>query len=235
MAFWELVSVLGSTPSLSQNLGAIPPHPMVFFQFPKQTFFSNPFVRVLVIERRFKLKLPFDSLEFLSPMEAILRHCFRCPCITVTSTCSKWNKDFIPKSCIDTYSFLKSKGKQNPNTIYEYAQHTLKGPQIFGAFGVSGMDFPFTSCSQYIPHYSHLDHSGSFQGSLMFLMHLGYRFFDLMPLNLVLYIGANTTHAKLEQCNICITLIMHFQIQGQGLVVKARMVGSRVIFKKNSM
>jgi hypothetical protein len=48
------------------------PHPMVFFEFPKETFFYNPFIRVLVIEWRFKLKLPFDNLEFLSPMEAIL-------------------------------------------------------------------------------------------------------------------------------------------------------------------
>jgi hypothetical protein len=46
----------------------------------------------------------------------------------------------------------------------------------------------------------------------MVLMHMDYRFLDLMPLNLILYIGASTTHAQLEQCNICTTLIMHFQI-----------------------
>jgi hypothetical protein len=92
---------------------------MVFFEFPKQTFFSNPFVRVLVIEWRFKLELPFDNLKSLSPMEGIIQHYSRCPCTTVTSTWSKWNKDFIPKSCIDTYSLLMGKAKQNPNAIYE--------------------------------------------------------------------------------------------------------------------
>jgi hypothetical protein len=92
---------------------------MVFFEFPKQTFFSSPFVRVLVIEKRFKLKLPFDNLEFLSPMEAILQHCSECPCTTVTSIWSKWSKDSIPKSCDDTYSLLMGKAKQNPNAIYE--------------------------------------------------------------------------------------------------------------------
>jgi len=50
----------------------------------------------------------------------------------------------------------------------------------------------------------------------MFLMHLGYRFFDLMSLNLVLYIGASTIHAQSKQYNICTTLIMHFQIHRIG-------------------
>jgi hypothetical protein len=52
----------------------------------------------------------------------------------------------------------------------------------------------------------------------MFLMHLGNRFFDLISLNPVLYIGTSTVYAQLEQCNICTTLIMHFQIH---------MIGSR--------
>jgi hypothetical protein len=86
------------------------------------------------------------------------------------------------------------KAKQNPNAIYEYAQHTLKGPNFLGHLG---WDFPFMSCSQYVPHYSHLNHNGSLQGSLMFLMHLGYRFFDLMSLNPVLYIGG-----KYHSCSI---------------------------------
>jgi hypothetical protein len=56
----------------------------------------------------------------------------------------------------------------------------------------------------------------------MFLMHLGYRFFDFMLLNPFLYIGANTTHAQLEQCNIYITLIMHFQIHRTGSSCKSK-------------
>ncbi len=31
----------------------------------------------------------------------------------------RWNKDFIPKSCIDTNSLLMGKTKPNPNAIYE--------------------------------------------------------------------------------------------------------------------
>ncbi len=171
-------------------------------------------------------------------MEGILQHCSRCPCTIVTSTWSKQSKDFIPKSCIDTYSLLMGKAKQNPNAIYEQVQHTLKGPQFFGAFGVQGMDFPFTSNSQYVPHCSHLDHSGSLQGSLMFPVHLGYKFFHLMLLNPVLYIGAITTHAQLKQCNICTTLILHFQIHMTWSSCKSMDVSgwrSRVIFKSFSM
>jgi hypothetical protein len=95
------------------------PHPMVFFEFPKQTFFSNPSIKVMEIEWKFKLKLPFNNLESLSPMEVILQHCSRCPCTIVTSIWSKWSKDFITKSCIDTYSLLMGKTKQNPNATYE--------------------------------------------------------------------------------------------------------------------
>ncbi len=54
---------------------------------------------------------------------------------------------------------------------------------------------------------------------LLYVPHaLGNRFFDFMPLNPILYIGTNTTHAQLEQCNICMTLLMNFQIH---------MIGSR--------
>jgi hypothetical protein len=56
----------------------------------------------------------------------------------------------------------------------------------------------------------------------MFLMHLGDRFFDLMPLSPILYIGTSTIHAQLEQCNICTTLIMHFQIHGTWSRCKSR-------------
>jgi len=56
----------------------------------------------------------------------------------------------------------------------------------------------------------------------MFLMHLGYRFFDFMPLNPILYIGASTTHVQLKQCNICTTLIMHFQIHRIGSSCKSK-------------
>jgi hypothetical protein len=31
----------------------------------------------------------------------------------------RWSKDFTPKFCIDTYSLVMGKTKQNPNAIYE--------------------------------------------------------------------------------------------------------------------
>jgi len=56
----------------------------------------------------------------------------------------------------------------------------------------------------------------------MFFMHLGYKFFDLMSLNPILYIGASTTHAQLEQCNMYTTLVMHFQIHRIGSRCKSK-------------
>ncbi len=93
-----------------------------------------------------------------------------------------------------------------------------RGPNFLGHLGSKVWISHLRLVPNTSPHCSHLDPSGSFQGSLMFLMHLGNRFFDLISLNPVLYIGTSTVYAQLEQCNICTTLIMHFQIH---------MIGSR--------
>jgi hypothetical protein len=87
-----------------------------------------------------------------------------------------------------------------------------RGPNFLGHLGSRVWIFHLRLVPNTSPHCSHLDPSGSLQGSLMFLMHLGYRFFDLMSLNPILYIGASTIHVQSEQCNVCTTLIMHFQI-----------------------
>jgi hypothetical protein len=92
---------------------------MVFFELPKQAFFSNPFVRVLVIERRFKLKLPFNNLESFLQWKQFYDIVLDVHAQLSPPLGLRWSKDFIPKSCIDTYSLLMGKPKQNPNAIYE--------------------------------------------------------------------------------------------------------------------
>jgi hypothetical protein len=97
-----------------------------------------------------------------------------------------------------------------------------RGPNFLGHLGSKVWIFYVRLVPNTSPHCFHLDPSGSIQGSLIFLMHLSNRFFDLMSLNLVLYIGTSTTHVQLEQCNICTTLMMRFQIHRVGSRCKSK-------------
>jgi hypothetical protein len=117
-------------------------------------------------------------------------------------------KIFSPNLAL-IHTFLKW-AKANKIPMQSMSRHNThwRGPNFLGHLGSRAWIFHLRLVPNTSPHCSHLDHSGS----LLFLMHLGYRFFDLMASNPILYIGASTTHAQLEQCNIYTTLIMHFQI-----------------------
>jgi hypothetical protein len=96
----------------------------------------------MVIEWRFKLKLSFDNLEFLSFVEAILQHFFRCPHTIVISTWSKMEQRFYPH-ILHWYIFSfngQSQTKSQCN-LWVGATH-IEGAPIF--WGIWGLGYGFS-------------------------------------------------------------------------------------------